>query len=139
MLFKEVASERRSAAQMPTSAQGPPVITPTVSSMERLQELLVDGQRQEAVDFAIEERLFAHALVIASSMDKEAWRTTVAKFIDREVSMSGGLPQLHGLQVAYSHLSGQGPLSCESACAIEKCTANDRFVLRSKGPVRHKG
>lgn len=49
--------------------------------LAQLEELLMLGQRRDALTAATDAGLFDHALVIASSVDKDTWRATVEKFI----------------------------------------------------------
>lgn len=104
------------------------VQTVKASALDRIQELLAQGERKAAYRYALDERLWAHAMVIASSVDKEAWKEVVNEFIRAELN-SQGVTDATGsgrrdtiaagagrepLKVAYSLYSGQGAAS--SAC-----------------------
>lgn len=54
---------------------------PHASILAELEELLMHGHRRDALTAAVNAGLFDHALVIASSLDKDIWRDTVEKFI----------------------------------------------------------
>lgn len=90
-------------------------MTPTkASSLDRIEELLLRGERHKASQFAMDEKLWAHAMVIASSIDKDAWKGVVNDFLKSEFPAASprqtGHPA-HGretLRVAYSLFSGQG-------------------------------
>jgi len=96
------------------------------SALDKIQEFLVRGERRQAYHYALDERLWAHAMIIASSVDKEAWKEVVNEFLKAELGVHETLqrPTLHlngkgvtsqqtngreWLRVAYSMFSGQGP------------------------------
>ena len=94
------------------------------SALDKIQEFLVRGERLKACHFAMDEKLWAHALLIASSVDKEMWKAVVNEFLRSELGRSpdtsygsqlhtseSGARPLNGresLRVAYSMFSGQG-------------------------------
>ncbi|KAH9997260.1 Sec23-binding domain of Sec16-domain-containing protein [Russula vinacea] len=101
------------------------VQTVKASALDTIQGLLAQGDRRAAYRFALDERLWAHAMVIASSIDKEAWKEVVNEFIrselntqnvadstgpDATASGTGREP----LKVAYSLYSGQGAASIQA-------------------------
>lgn len=112
----------------PDRAEAPIAITTLrPSNLDKIQEFLLRGERQKAYHYALDERLWAHAMIIASSIDKEAWKEVVGEFVKNELGTKGnasrstaymrsapvGDPstQLNGresLRVAYSLFSGQG-------------------------------
>jgi hypothetical protein len=94
------------------------------SALDQIQDLLARGERTAAYRYALDERLWAHAMVISSSIDKEAWKEVVNDFIRSElnsqVSVDGTGPNRRDatpgtgrepLKVAYSLYSGQGAAS----------------------------
>ena len=95
------------------------------SALDKIQDLLTRGERTAAYRYALDERLWAHAMIIASSIDKEAWKEVVNDFIRSElnsqVSVDGTSPNQRDttrpgtgrepLKVAYSLYSGQGAAS----------------------------
>jgi len=99
------------------------------SALDKIQEFLVRGERKQAYHYALDEKLWAHAMVIASSIDKEAWKEVVNEFVKTELgvrdvqrSTLGGRgkdqvpPPSNGrewLRVVYSLFSGQGPAASE--------------------------
>ncbi|KAF9246504.1 Sec23-binding domain of Sec16-domain-containing protein [Melanogaster broomeanus] len=118
-------------ATIPVRNEAPiSVSTLLPSSLDKIQEFLVRGQRRQAYHYALDEKLWAHALIIASSMDKEAWKEAVNEFLKAELgareahqhttpSVRGKdvlPPQPNGrewLRVAYSVFSGQGPAAVQ--------------------------
>ncbi|OJJ43842.1 hypothetical protein ASPZODRAFT_145778 [Penicilliopsis zonata CBS 506.65] len=74
-----------------TASSFQPVNTPSqpdavdAQSLETLRNYLVAGDREKAVWAAVDQRLFGHAMIIASTMDKAVWKQVVQEFVRREV------------------------------------------------------
>lgn len=82
------------------------------SSLDRLQELLIRGERRQAYQFALDEKLWSHALLISSSLDKEAWKEVAHEFIKTELGLSSDSQDGTGkesLRLAYGLFAGDGP------------------------------
>lgn len=98
------------------------VTTLRPSTLDKIQDFLLRGERRKAYHYALDEKLWAHAMVIASSIDKEAWKEVVNEFLKNELATREAanphlLPNEHmvpptngreSLRVAYSLFSGQG-------------------------------
>ena len=56
------------------------------STLDKIQDLLARGERTAAYRYALDERLWAHAMIIASSIDKDAWKEVVNDFIRSELT-----------------------------------------------------
>ncbi|EIM90054.1 uncharacterized protein STEHIDRAFT_51920 [Stereum hirsutum FP-91666 SS1] len=96
--------------------------TVKASSLDKIQDFLIRGDRRQAYHYALDQRLWAHAMVIASSIDKDAWKEVVTEFIKSEVGSTGSAPLAargkdapttaisgrESLKVAYSLFAGQG-------------------------------
>ncbi|PFH54340.1 hypothetical protein AMATHDRAFT_44853 [Amanita thiersii Skay4041] len=113
---------------LPSQGDADSVISTNIlrsSSLDKIQEFLLRGERRQAYHYALDEKLWAHAMIIASSVDKEAWKEVVAEFLKAELGVKeessllgapnskGRDPTLstngrEGLRVAYSLFSGQG-------------------------------
>ncbi|KAL6309244.1 Sec23-binding domain of Sec16-domain-containing protein [Sparassis latifolia] len=99
------------------------------SNLDKIQELLVRGDRRAACHYASDQRLWAHAMVIASSIDKDAWKEVATEFVrtelsSRDIGRSGEFSRSEhsksvpssgreALRVAYSLFAGQGPASVQ--------------------------
>ena len=96
------------------------------STLDKLQSLLIAGERRQACHYALEQKMWAHAMIIASSLDKDAWKDATNEFIRHELSVQtsaatslrpGGADSQsasngrESLRVAYSLFSGQGAAS----------------------------
>ncbi|KAF8212186.1 Sec23-binding domain of Sec16-domain-containing protein [Mycena galopus ATCC 62051] len=102
-----------------------PIATSTLrpSALDKIQDFLVRGERRKAYHFALDEKLWAHAMLIASSVDRDAWKETVNEFLRTELGAKTSLlgadasqPPTNGregLRVAYSLYSGQGSASVQ--------------------------
>jgi len=106
------------------------VTTLKPSALEKIQEFLIRGERKQACHYALDEKLWAHAMVIARSTDRDAWQEVVKEFIRAELGPKevrddkpkpsdprrGPLPTAtsngrESLRVAYSLFAGQGAAS----------------------------
>lgn len=111
------------------------------SALNKIEEFLMKGERKQAYVYALDQKLWAHAMVIASSIDKEAWKEVVNEFIQTELgsheeqqqqphsahstSSFASVPSVDpqatsaagggrdGLRVAYKFYSGQGPAAVQ--------------------------
>ena len=59
------------------------------ASVERLRKTLLQGKRQDAVWQAVDSRLWSHALLLASTLDRLVWKQVVAEFVKQEVKTIG--------------------------------------------------
>lgn len=99
------------------------------SHLEKIRHLLLHGERRQAYHYALDEKLWAHAMVIASSINKEAWQEVASEFIRAELgirepertlstdrSRSGSVSGSNGyesLRAAYSLYAGNGAASSQ--------------------------
>jgi len=98
------------------------------SSLDRIQEFLIRGQRRQAYHYAMDEKLWAHAMIIASSVDPQSWQEVVKEFVRSELGVKQSLLSLaeskstaaaalspsngrESLRVAYSFYAGHGATS----------------------------
>ncbi|KIO26250.1 hypothetical protein M407DRAFT_24465 [Tulasnella calospora MUT 4182] len=93
-----------------------PLATYTVRSsvLDTIQEHLMRGEKRMAYRHALDERLWAHAMLIASSLDQDAWKETVGEFVRTELGVdptrasSEPANGREALRVAYSLFAGHG-------------------------------
>ena len=84
------------------------------SQLDKIQDLLARGDRRGACHYAADEKLWSHALLIASSIDKECWKEVVTEWIRAELvtdttSTQGEVTNgREPLRVAYSLFGGNG-------------------------------
>ncbi|KAL2855406.1 Sec23-binding domain of Sec16-domain-containing protein [Aspergillus pseudoustus] len=60
------------------------------SSLGTIHNSLLLGEREKAVWSAVDNRLWGHALIIASTLDKSVWKQVVQEFVRREVRSATG-------------------------------------------------
>jgi hypothetical protein len=58
-------------------------------AVDTLRKSLLRGEREKAMWHAVDNRLWAHALLIGSTLDKSKWREVVQEFVRREVKIIG--------------------------------------------------
>ena len=87
------------------------------SQLDKIQDLLARGDRRGACHYAADEKLWSHALLIASSIDKECWKEVVTEWIRAELAtdpahaQGESVPSREPLRVAYSLFGGNGAAS----------------------------
>ncbi|KAF7363489.1 Protein transport protein sec16 [Mycena sanguinolenta] len=75
MPYPTLAASELSEAPIATSTLRP-------SALDKIQDFLVRGERRKAYHYALDEKLWAHAMLIASSIDRDAWKETVNEFFE---------------------------------------------------------
>ena len=58
-------------------------------AMEDLRNLLMHGEREKAVWHAVDNQLWAHAMLLASTLEKKLWRQVSQEFVRQEVKTFG--------------------------------------------------
>lgn len=58
-------------------------------AMEGLRKLLLHGEREKAVWHAVDNRLWAHAMLLASTLEKNVWKQVSQEFVRQEVKTFG--------------------------------------------------
>lgn len=99
--------------------------------LSKIEHFLLNGDRKGAVEFAVQEDLWAHALIISSCVDKELWQRVITNFVDREMNASPEMRQQRrfnniagnnqALRVMYSLFSGAGGIASKFFLLLEFC------------------
>jgi COPII coat assembly protein SEC16 len=113
MIFNSIATPLNDSPLSVTSLK--------LSNLFKLEEFVLAGERRQAVQYALDEKLWGHAMLISRSLDSEAWLEVVQAFVNSELdglrsSMgpeSKGSKSIESLKVAYGLFSGFGASSCE--------------------------
>lgn len=97
----------------PSSGETPiSVTTLRPSALNKIEGFLLRGERRQAYHYALDQKLWSHAMIIASGIDKEAWQEVVNEFLKTELGTQppsmGPSNGRESLRVVYSLLSGQG-------------------------------
>ena len=58
-------------------------------AMEDLRKLLLHGEREKAIWHAVDNQMWAHAMLLASTLDKNVWRQVSQEFVRQEVKTFG--------------------------------------------------
>ena len=58
-------------------------------ALEEVRTALLRGEREKAVWLAVDKRLWAHAMLISSTMSKDTWKQVVQEFVRNEVKPFG--------------------------------------------------
>lgn len=61
----------------------------STEAVEALRKILLQGEQEKAVWYAADQRLWAHALLLASTLHPEIWRHVIQEFIRQEVRTFG--------------------------------------------------
>jgi hypothetical protein len=84
-----------------TAVQADPV---DPRAVEELRSLLTKGDREKAVWHAVDQRLWAHAMLLSSTLSKDVWKQVVQEFVRKEVKKMGRDNQ--ALAVLYEVFAG---------------------------------
>ncbi|GAA5975728.1 hypothetical protein JCM11641_005850 [Rhodosporidiobolus odoratus] len=92
-----------------------PFVTYGVSpaNLDQMSAFLLRGERREAVRYALDNRMWAHAFIIASCIDTDCWKDVTIEFLRSELTQGGdasndGAEGREALRVAYSMFAGLG-------------------------------
>ncbi|THH10201.1 hypothetical protein EW145_g1508 [Phellinidium pouzarii] len=114
------------------------------SALETLQDFLLRGEKRKAYHYALDEKLWAHAMVISSSMDKEAFKEVVNEFIRTELGVKpgtrAGAPVMNGhesLRLAYSLYSGQSSTAVQHLFPTKSLQAGPSLALQPPTPMKY--
>ncbi|KAI9889075.1 MAG: vesicle coat component [Vezdaea aestivalis] len=83
-----------------------PVENTSTTSLGELKRLLLLGDREKAVWFAADHRLWAHAMLLASTLPGEIWKDVAHDFINKEVQNTGS--DIESLAALYEVFAGNG-------------------------------
>ena len=73
---------RRNTLKNPPSSGDP-------EALEIIRNLLLQGEREKAVWNAVDQRLWGHAMLISSTLQRDVWKNVVHEFVRQEVRMYG--------------------------------------------------
>ncbi|PWY80927.1 hypothetical protein BO94DRAFT_548214 [Aspergillus sclerotioniger CBS 115572] len=89
-------SEQTYGGSLPSFNTSQPLDSPSrpdavdPQAIENVRNNLLLGEREKAVWGAVDHRLWGHAMIIASTMDKPVWKQVVQEFVRREVRSASG-------------------------------------------------
>ena len=105
-------------------------------AVDTLRKTLLRGDREKAMWHAVDSRLWAHALLIASTLDRSKWREVVQEFVRREVKIIGA--NTESLAALYEVFAGNLDESIDELVP-PSARAGLQMVSRidSSGPTRN--
>lgn len=62
---------------------------PNPDAIEALRKILLQGEQEKAVWYAADQRLWAHSLILASTLHPDIWRQALQEFIRQEIRTFG--------------------------------------------------
>lgn len=74
------------------------------SAMEAVRKLLLQGEREKAAWHAVDQRMWAHAMVLSSTLDKSVWKQVLHEFTRLEVKTHG--ENMESLAAMYEVFAG---------------------------------
>ncbi|GAA6001466.1 uncharacterized protein JCM10292_006268 [Rhodotorula paludigena] len=109
------ADQLASSAAKAPSTNTAPFVQYGVSgaNLDEMQTYLLRGERREAVRYALDHKMWAHAFIIASCVDTDCWKDVTIEFLRSELtpspeSAAPGAEGREALRVAYGMFAGLG-------------------------------
>lgn len=104
--------------------------------LEVLRKILLHGEREKAVWQALDRRMWAHAMLISSTMDKSIWKQVLQEFIRQEVKSFG--ENTESLAALYQIFAGNWEESVDELVP-PSARAGLQFVSKAAGagPTRN--
>jgi COPII coat assembly protein SEC16 len=79
----------------------------TTDFLRSIRSLLMQGDRPGAIRKAVDQKMWGHALLIASSVSEIVWRETAEQFIQSELRGAGS-QEFESLRFLYGVFGGEG-------------------------------
>ena len=101
----------------------------SASNLDDMSKFLLRGERREAVAYALDNKMWAHAFIIASCVDTDCWKDVTVEFLRSELSPEGagaGAEGREALRVAYGMFAGLGS---ESSASLSLSLSHLSFLL----------
>ncbi|KAF2156086.1 hypothetical protein K461DRAFT_318705 [Myriangium duriaei CBS 260.36] len=100
-----------------------------------IRKLLLEGQRERAVWFATENKLWSHAMLIASTMGPEIWKQLIHEFVKSQVQSSSD--SMRSLAAVYEVFGGNWEESTDEL--VPPFARAGISVASTSGPVATSG
>ena len=101
-------------------------------AMQTLRKHLQRGARQDAVWYAVDNRLWSHAIIIASTLTRDVWRQVIKEFVKQEVRTSG--ENTESLSALYDIFGGN-----VDDCIDQLVSPSARAGLQMVSKIEHGG
>lgn len=130
LLTSETIPDPVSATQEDLTSQ-PEAFDPL--AVKALRSHLYAGEREKAVWHAVDQRLWAHALLIASTLnDKDIWKQVVQEFVRKEVRKSAG-ENTEALAALYQVFAGNWEESIDELVSVSARSGFQMVSTTGKG------
>ena len=100
-------------------------------ALEGLRKLLLSGEREKAVWHAVDQRLWGHAILLASTLSREIWKQVVQEFVHNEVKTYGD--NTESLAALYDIFAGNWEESIDELVP-PSARAGLQMVSKTAGP-----
>lgn len=100
---------------------------PNVQALPEIRKHLLQGEREKAVWYAVEQRLWSHALLLSSTLGPDVWKQVVQEFVKAQVKGSGEHAQ--SLAALYEVFAGNWE---ESVDELVPLSARSGFQMVNK-------
>lgn len=81
------------------------------ADLKYLSHMLVRGQQQEAQQYAMQQQLWTHALIISSALGADSWKSCVDSFLAHTMATADNGLQHQPLLTAYKLFGGAADLA----------------------------
>ncbi|PGH12755.1 hypothetical protein AJ80_06579 [Polytolypa hystricis UAMH7299] len=129
----EFAAHGFSAPTSSTRTIQPEPVSP--EGMESVRHSLLEGNREKAVWSAVDLRLWGHAMLISSTLDKSVWKQVIQEFIRREVRSAGDNTQ--SLAALYEIFAGNLEESIDELVPASARAGLQMVSKTAGGPTRN--
>ncbi|ODH52657.1 hypothetical protein GX48_01142 [Paracoccidioides brasiliensis] len=107
----------------------------SVDGLESIRRCLLTGGREKAVWEAVDRRLWGHAMLMSSTLDKSVWKQVMQEFIRREVRTAGD--NTESLAALYEIFAGNMEESVDELVP-PSARAGLQMVSKTQGPGHPK-
>lgn len=90
--------------------------SPRQPIIQRMKQLLLRGEREKAVWLAVDNKLYSHAMLISSTLERDTWRKVVQEFVRKDVR-SPDHPN-HSLAALYEVFAGDSEDSVDQLVPV---------------------
>lgn len=98
--------------------------------LEQIRDDLLIGEREKAVWRAVDNRLWGHAMIMASALDRLLWKQVIQEFVRREVRAAGD--GVESLAALYEILAGNVE-ECVDELVPPSARAGLQMISKSDG------
>ena len=109
-----------------------------VASQQAIHEIrrnLLDGEREKAVWYAADQGLWAHAMLVSSTLSKDVWKQVIQEFARQDVKKAG--ESAESLAALYQVFAGNWEESIDELVPPSERAGFQMIRKDSSNPARH--